>query len=83
MNVPSTHTFGSAPNGKRSKTTRADRDSDSILEFAEEGAAAGSSKSYAMHSVASSGSEAAAEGRSGIYVTNEMKVDFESKARGT
>lgn len=75
MNVRSTHTFGSAPTGKRSRATRADLDTDSVLEFADEGAGSSSSKSYALRTMVSDNSE---EGRAGIYVTNEMKVDFSS-----
>lgn len=61
---------------KRSRAHKADA-TDSEIEFADEGDfAEGSNKAYAMHTIAPRDSEAEVEARDGIYVRNEMKVDF-------
>ena len=75
VNIRSTHTYGSTPVTKRSRAHKANHDSDSVIEFADDGDfAEASSKAYALHTIAPRNPEA--EARDGIYVKNEMKVDF-------
>ncbi|CAO2657756.1 Nn.00g038820.m01.CDS01 [Neocucurbitaria sp. VM-36] len=74
VNVRSTHTYGNTAITKRSRAHKANP-TDSEIEFADEGDfGEGSNKAYALHTIAPPSSEE--DARDGIYVRNEMKVEF-------